>query len=113
MVRRYLVTFIMYVIYIKSMIPDTNEAHEKIKLTCITEPAIKKLHEIMNMIPNVLIGVALILAGIWLGKVIGGFVHNYLQKLGFDRLTRKMNIGSKEASAKLTPRSEERRVGKE
>src|SRR5690625_7750687 len=84
------------------MIPVTIAALEKLKLTGITEPAINMLHEIMNMIPNVLIGVALILAGIWLGKVIGGFVHNYLQKLGFDRLTSKMNIGSKEASAKFT-----------
>src|SRR5690625_5777699 len=85
------------------MIPVTIAALEKLKLTGITEPAINMLNQIMNMICQVLIAVALILACIWLGKLIGVFVHDYLQNLGFDRLTRKMNIGSKEASEKLTP----------
>lgn len=98
-----LATFIGNIVFIMIMIPVTIAALEKLELTGITEPAINMLHEIMNMIPNVLIAVALILVGVWLGKVIGGFVHHYLQNLGFDRLTRKMNIGSKEASEKLTP----------
>jgi len=66
---------------------------EKLELRGITDPAINMLNQVMEMIPSILIAIALILIGIWLGKVVGGFVQSYLGKLGFDRLTSKINVG--------------------
>lgn len=99
-----LAAFVGNLAFIIILIPITIAALEKLELTGITEPAIGMLHTIMEMIPNILVAVALILVGIWLGKLIGGFVQAYLQKLGFDRLTAKMNIGSKATGqSKLSP----------
>ncbi|MEC5424889.1 mechanosensitive ion channel [Virgibacillus sp. C22-A2] len=96
--------FVGNVVFILIMIPITIAALEKLDLTGITGPAIGMLHNIMNMIPNILIGIALILAGVWLGKLIGEFVRSYLQNVGFDRLTKKMNVSNSEASQqKMAP----------
>ncbi|MBM7600729.1 hypothetical protein JOC34_003140 [Virgibacillus halotolerans] len=98
-----LAAFVGNLVFIIILIPITIAALEKLELRGITEPAIGMLHTAMDMIPNILIAIALILVGVWLGKFIGEFVQSYLQKLGFDRLTSKMNIGSKApAEGKMT-----------
>src|SRR5699024_8939204 len=67
-------------------------------------PAISMLSEIMVMIPNILIAIALVLVGVWLGKLVGEFVHGYLSQLGFDRLAGKMSVGNVDVTeGKLTP----------
>lgn len=96
--------FVGNLIFILIMIPITIAALEKLDLTGITEPAIAMLNDIMNMIPNILIAVGLVLLGVWLGKFIGGFVRDFLQRLGFDGLTSKMQVGNIEASeSKMKP----------
>lgn len=96
-------TFVGNLVFIIIMIPITIATLGKLELAGIVQPAINMLNEIMNMIPHVLIAVALVLVGVWLGKVIGGFVHTHLQRMGFDRLSKKVNIGSVEATSKLMP----------
>ncbi|WP_240510252.1 mechanosensitive ion channel [Virgibacillus profundi] len=99
-----LAAFVGNLVFIIILIPITIAALEKLELTGITEPAIGMLNTVMNMIPNILIAIGLILVGVWLGKFIGEFVHNYLAKLGFDRLTSNLKLGNKEASQnKMTP----------
>lgn len=97
-----LAIFVGNLAFIVLMIPITIAALEKLKLTGITDPAIVMLEDIMNMIPNLLVAIGLILVGLWLGKFIGGFVKEYLQRLGFDRLSSKMNIG-KNTVTSMTP----------
>lgn len=101
-----LAAFVGNLVFIIILIPITIGALDKLELTGITDPAIGMLHTVMDMIPNILIAIALILVGVWLGKFIGEIVQSYLQKLGFDGLTSKMNIGSKTpAEGKMTPSS--------
>jgi hypothetical protein len=98
-----LAIFVGNLVFIIILIPITITALEKLELTGITTPAIGMLHTVIDMIPNILVAIALILIGVWLGKFIGAFIQGYLQKLGFDRLTSKMNIGSKvPADGKMT-----------
>lgn len=79
---------------------------EKLELTGVTEPVINMLHTVIDMLPNVLIAVGLVLIGVWLGKMVGDFVQTYLAKLGFDRLTSKINIGNADATgSKMVPSS--------
>ncbi|HLQ71480.1 MAG TPA: mechanosensitive ion channel [Bacillota bacterium] len=96
--------FVGNLVFIIIMIPITIAALEKLHLTGITEPAIGMLDTVMDMIPNILIAIALILVGIWLGKFIGGFVESFLERMGFNRLTAKMNLGDKiDNEGKMTP----------
>ncbi|MBO0991879.1 mechanosensitive ion channel [Bacillus sp. SD088] len=92
-----LATFIGNLVFILILIPVTITALEKLDLTGITEPAISMLHEVMNMIPNILIAIALVFVGIWLGKFIGGFVSDFLSRTGFDNMTAKLQMGQTKA----------------
>ncbi|MBR3121039.1 mechanosensitive ion channel [Oceanobacillus profundus] len=96
--------FVGQVVFIVIMIPIAIAALEQLELRGITDPAIAMLHTVMTMIPSILIAIALILVGIWLGKLIGGFVENYLQRLGFNRLASQLHIGGKSISDnRMTP----------
>lgn len=96
-----LAAFVGNLLFIIIMIPVTIAALQQLELAAITEPAVSMLNEIMNMIPNILIAVALVLVGIWLGRLIGRFVEDFLQRIGFDRLSNKLQIGNH--SSQLTP----------
>ncbi|HCX65429.1 MAG TPA: hypothetical protein DHN33_09490, partial [Eubacteriaceae bacterium] len=99
-----LASFVGNLVFVLLMIPITIAALEKLSLTGITDPAISMLNDIMNMLPNVLVAAVLILVGIWLGKLIGQFVADLLQRLGFDGLASKIQLGDFEASeAKMKP----------
>ncbi|WP_246206621.1 mechanosensitive ion channel [Virgibacillus ihumii] len=93
-----LAAFVGNLVFVLIMIPITIAALEKLELTGITDPAISMLNDIMNMIPNIIIAVALILVGVWLGKLVGGFVTDLLQRLGFDGLAAKIRLGNMDAS---------------
>ncbi|GAB3047451.1 mechanosensitive ion channel [Virgibacillus ainsalahensis] len=99
-----LAAFVGNLVFIIILIPITITALEQLELTGITEPAISMLNTVVNMIPNILIAIALILIGVWLGKLIGEFIQNYLHKMGFDRIASQMNLGKEETTqSKMTP----------
>lgn len=96
--------FVGNLVFVVIIILTTIVSLERLELTGITDPAISMLHEVMEMIPNILIAIALVILGIWLGKLVGGFVQTYLGRLGFDRLTSKMNVGNLDVTdQKMTP----------
>ncbi|WP_067725652.1 mechanosensitive ion channel [Oceanobacillus damuensis] len=96
--------FVGNIVFILILIPITIAALEQLELRGITDPAIDMLNTVMNMIPNILVAIALVLIGVWLGKLIGGFIEDYLQRLGFDRLSAKFNVSSTQAAAnRMTP----------
>jgi len=96
--------FVGNIVFVVILIPVTIAALERLELRGISEPAISMLSEIMVMIPNILIAIALVLVGVWLGKLVGEFVHGYLSQLGFDRLAGKMSVGNVDVTeGKLTP----------
>lgn len=97
-------SFVGNIVFIIILIPVSIASLERLELKGITDPAIAMLGEVMVMIPNILVAIGLVFVGIWLGKLIGGFVHSYLERLGFDRLTSKMTVGNVNVSHnKLTP----------
>lgn len=99
-----LAAFVGNILFILIMIPITISALEKLELTGITDPAIGMLYQIMEMIPNIIIAVAIMLIGIWAGKLLGGFVGDFLARLGFNNITANMYIGNKQVeSDKMTP----------
>ncbi|RST77168.1 hypothetical protein D4T97_001330 [Siminovitchia acidinfaciens] len=90
------------IIFVLIMIPIVISALDQLQIRAITAPAIAMLNDIMTMIPNIIIAVLLIMLGIWIGKWVRQIVANLLQRVGFDSLTRKMEIGNwKPGSGKM------------
>lgn len=96
------IKFIGNLVFILIMIPIIIGSLEKLDLKGISTPAIHMLNDIMNMIPNILIAVGLILVGIWLGKLIGGIVKDYLARLGFNGLIAKFDA-TESSEQRMTP----------
>lgn len=94
--------FVGNIVFVVIMIPITIAALEQLELAGITDPAISMLNQIMIMLPNILIAIGLILLSIWVGKFIGDFVQRFLENVGFDRLTSKMQLGNLDASSTKT-----------
>src|SRR5699024_12587332 len=86
------------------LIPVTISALEKLNLKGITDPAISMLNEVFNLIPSIIIAAAIVLVGIWLGKLVGDFVSGFLERGGFNNITTNMQTGSKDiAAGKMAP----------
>src|SRR5699024_6514996 len=60
---------------------------------------ISMLHQVIDLIPSIIIAVLLILLGIWLGKFLGNFVTDLLARVGFDNITSNMKLGNKTVSS--------------
>ncbi|WP_249871147.1 mechanosensitive ion channel [Oceanobacillus saliphilus] len=96
--------FVGNIVFILILIPITITALEQLEWRGITDPAIDMLNTVMTMIPNIIVAITLVLVGIWLGKLIGGFVEDYVQRIGFDRLSATLNVGNKSAASnKMSP----------
>ena len=80
--------------FIFILIPTIITALEKLELKGISEPAIAMLKSVLALIPNIAVAVILMLAGIWLGKVVEKFVAQMLWRLRFDSVFHQMGLGS-------------------
>lgn len=87
-------TIIGNIIFILILIPTIITALEKLDLKGISDPAIAMLHKILTLIPNMIAAIILILAGIALGKWVGKIVVQLLWRLKFDTIFNHMGIGS-------------------
>jgi hypothetical protein len=80
--------------FILIMIPVTISSLEALDLRGISEPAIGMLHDIVGMIPKIVIAVVLVLVGLLLAKWIRGVVVSLLENLGVNSLFGKMGVHS-------------------
>ncbi|QUW20982.1 mechanosensitive ion channel [Sporosarcina sp. Marseille-Q4063] len=80
--------------FILIMIPVTISSLEALDLRGISEPAIAMLHDIVGMIPKIIIGIVLVLVGVLLAKWIKGVVVSLLENLGVNSLFGKMGVRS-------------------
>lgn len=60
------------------------------------------LNDVLGMIPNIIVGVVLILVGLYVGRFIKKFVTDLLSRLGFNNLTRHLKIGTWDANQAST-----------
>lgn len=88
--------------FILIMLPVTIAALEVLALRGISEPAIAMLNEILAMIPNIIVAILLIIAGVIIGRWVKDFVIQLMKNLGVDSLTEKMGV-SKTADPEADP----------
>nr|WP_263324189.1 mechanosensitive ion channel [Neobacillus sp. Marseille-Q6967] len=82
------------IVFILILIPTIITALEKLELKGISEPAVSMLENVLGLIPNIVVAVILILAGIWLGKWVEKLVSQMLWRLRFDQVFHQIGIGS-------------------
>jgi small-conductance mechanosensitive channel len=82
------------IVYVFILIPVVISALETLDIKGISGPAIGMLGQIMDMIPNIIVAIILVAAGIWIGKWIKNAVTSLLERVGFNGIFHKMGLGS-------------------
>ncbi|WP_163102452.1 mechanosensitive ion channel [Peribacillus alkalitolerans] len=72
------------IVFVLILIPVVIAALERLNIEGISEPAIAMLNDILTMIPNIIIAILFILAGLWIGKMVKKFVSGFLKRVGLD-----------------------------
>lgn len=87
------------IVFILIMIPVTISALEALDIRGISDPAISMLNDVLAMIPNIIVAIVLILAGVFIAKWLKGVVVSLLENLGVNSLAGKMGLGGRTASS--------------
>ncbi|CAM4164111.1 mechanosensitive ion channel [Lederbergia lenta] len=82
------------IVFVLIMIPIVISAIDQLQIRAITDPAVSMLNDIMTMIPNIIIAVLLIFLSVWLGKWARQLIAGFLQRVGFDSMTRNISLGN-------------------
>lgn len=82
------------IVYVFILIPVVISALETLDIKGISRPAIGMLGQIMDMIPNIIVAIILVAAGIWIGKWVKNAVTSLLERVGFNGIFHKMGLGS-------------------
>ncbi|XLG13552.1 hypothetical protein ACI5QL_00995 [Bacillus velezensis] len=80
------------IVYVLIFIPVIISALDRLDVAGISEPASAMLHTVFTMLPSIIIGIVLIIAGIWIGKWVNSIVSGLLHRAGFDSLLGKMGF---------------------
>lgn len=87
------------IVFILIMIPVTISALEALDIRGISDPAISMLNDVLAMIPNIIVAIVLILAGVFIAKWLKGVVVSLLENLGVNSLAGKMGLGGRSSSS--------------
>ena len=87
-------TIIGTIVYVLLLIPVVIAALEILQLDGIAAPAISMLNSVLNMIPNIIIAILLIGAGIWLGKHVKQIVAKLLENIGLNSFLKNIGLGA-------------------
>lgn len=68
------------IVYVMIFIPVIISALDRLDVAGISEPASAMLHTVFTMLPNIIIGIVLIIAGIWIGKWVNSIVSGLLHR---------------------------------
>lgn len=82
------------IVYVFILIPVVISALETLDINGISEPAIGMLGQIMDMIPNIIVAIILVAAGLWIGKWVKHAVTSLLERVGFNGIFHKIGLGS-------------------
>jgi small-conductance mechanosensitive channel len=82
------------IVYVFILIPVVISALETLDIDGISGPAVGMLGRIMAMIPNIIVAIILVAAGLWVGRWVKRAVTSLLERIGFNGIFYKMGLGS-------------------
>ncbi|TYR73685.1 hypothetical protein FZC79_17570 [Rossellomorea vietnamensis] len=82
------------IVFILILIPTVIAALEKLDIEGVSGPAIEMLNDVLTMLPNIAVAIALILVGLWAGRLAGRWTTDFLNKLNINSLMSNMKLGS-------------------
>lgn len=94
------------IVYVFILIPVVISALETLDIDGISEPAVGMLGQIMDMIPNIIVAILLVAAGLWVGKWVKTAVTSLLERVGFNSILSKIGLGSLRKSTQTLTISE-------
>ena len=68
------------------LIPVITVALETLNIATLTEPIVIVLNKVLNMIPNVFVGIALIIVGYYIAKFVGQIITALLSRMGIQKV---------------------------
>jgi len=73
-----------YIVYVLILIPTVIMALNVLNITVISVPAVSMLNSVISFIPNVVIGLVIIVIGCMIGKLVGQIVTKLIASAGLD-----------------------------
>ena len=85
-----------YIVYVLILIPMIVMALDVLKISVISDPAVHMLNLIFGFIPNIFIGLVIIVIGCMIGKFVGQIVTRLIASAGLDaKLTKLIDNNNK------------------
>lgn len=82
-----------YIVYVLILIPVVITALQTLGIQAISDPAVQMLNMIFNFIPNILVGLVIIIVGCMVAKLAGTVVRNLIATSGLDAKLSKLLDG--------------------
>lgn len=73
-----------YIVYVLILIPTVIMALTVLNITVISTPAVNMLNKVIGFIPNIVIGLIIIVIGCMIGKLVGQIVTKLIASAGLD-----------------------------
>ncbi len=73
-----------YIVYVLILIPTVIMALNVLNITVISVPAVSMLNSVISFIPNIVIGLIIIVIGCMIGKLVGQIVTKLIASAGLD-----------------------------
>ena len=73
-----------YIVYVLILIPTVIMALNVLNITVISVPAVSMLNSVISFIPNIVIGLVIIVIGCMIGKLVGQIVTKLMASAGLD-----------------------------
>lgn len=73
-----------YIMYVLILIPTVIMALNVLNITVISVPAVSMLNSVISFIPNIVIGLVIIVIGCMIGKLVGQIVTKLIASAGLD-----------------------------
>lgn len=73
-----------YIVYVLILIPTVIMALTVLNITVISTPAVSMLNTVIGFIPNIVIGLVIIVIGCMIGKLVGQIVTKLIASAGLD-----------------------------
>lgn len=73
-----------YIVYVLILIPTVIMALNVLNITVISVPAVGMLNDVIGFIPNIVVGLVIIVIGCMIGKLVGQIVTKLIASAGLD-----------------------------